>query len=143
MALNVMVVDDSSVMRSIIIKTLKLCGIDLGEIYQAANGVEGLKVLGENWIDVALIDINMPEMNGEELLEKIRENPETVDLKVIVISTESSETRIDNLIRMGASFIHKPFTPETIRQTILQSLGVLNEQGSSEGGIAEDSEYDF
>ncbi|HEX30388.1 TPA: response regulator, partial [Candidatus Poribacteria bacterium] len=66
MALNILVVDDSSVMRSIIIKTLHLCGLPLGEIYQAVNGLEGLQALEENWIDLALVDINMPVMDGEE-----------------------------------------------------------------------------
>ncbi len=127
MALNVLVVDDSSVMRAMIIKTLKLCNLSLGEIYQASNGQEGLILLENNWIDLALVDINMPVMTGEQMIEAIRENPDTTDLAIIVVSTESSETRIDNLLEKGVKFIHKPFTPEMLRETILETVGGLDE----------------
>lgn len=128
MSLNVLVVDDSSVMRSIIIKTLRLSGVSIEEIFQAKNGAEGLNVLEENWIDLALIDINMPIMNGEEMITKIRENPDTSDLSVIVVSTESSETRIENLLKKGVKFIHKPFTPEKLREIIVNTVGGFHEQ---------------
>jgi two-component system, chemotaxis family, chemotaxis protein CheY len=128
MALNVLVVDDSAVMRAMIIKTLQLSGVELGEVHQAGNGQNGLDILNENWIDLALIDINMPVMNGEQMIEKIRANPETRDLAIIVVSTESSETRIEMLLERGVQFIHKPFTPETLREKILDTIGGLNEQ---------------
>lgn len=142
MALNILVVDDSSVMRSIIIKTLKLSGVPLGEIYQAGNGVEGLKMLNENWVDIALVDINMPQMNGEQMIDKIRENPELEDLKIIVVSTESSETRIENLIEKGANFIHKPFTPESLGQTIINAIGGIDEQQTGTGTF-QSCDFDF
>src|SRR5437879_2822699 len=126
MALNILVVDDSAVMRSIVIKTLQLSGLTLGELYQATNGEEGLKVLGEHWVDLALVDINMPVMDGEEMIDRVRQNPETADLAIIVVSTESSETRIEALREKGAGFIHKPFTPEALQQTILQITGATD-----------------
>jgi len=128
MALNVLVVDDSIVMRTMIIKTLRLSGLPLGEIYEAGNGAEGLKILQENWIDLALVDINMPIMNGEEMIDRLKQNPDTEDVSVIVVSTESSETRIQMLIKKDARFIHKPFTPEILRQKIIEALGAINEQ---------------
>ncbi|HEX30052.1 TPA: response regulator, partial [Candidatus Poribacteria bacterium] len=67
MPLNILVVDDSSVMRSIISRTLILSGLPLGRIYQAANGKEGLQILDRTWVDLILVDINMPVMNGEEM----------------------------------------------------------------------------
>ena len=69
MSLNVLVVDDSAVMRAMIIKTLRLSGLPLGEVHEAANGQEGLGTLDEHWIDLVLVDINMPVMNGEEMIE--------------------------------------------------------------------------
>ena len=93
MALNVLVVDDSLVMRDMIKKTLRLSDLPLGDIYEASNGQEGLEVLENNWIDLALVDIHMPVMNGEEMLASIRENPEIEDLGVIVVSSESSQTK--------------------------------------------------
>ena len=62
------------------------------------------------------------------MIEQIRSNTETADLAVIVVSTESSETRIENLLGKGVQFIHKPFTPETLRETIVKTVGGLNEQ---------------
>jgi two-component system, chemotaxis family, chemotaxis protein CheY len=142
MALNILVVDDSSVMRSIIIKTLGLCSLPIGKIHQAGNGKQGLTILENNWIDVAMIDINMPEMNGEEMFNRICENPELQYLKVIIVSTESSETRIESLVSRGANFIHKPFTAESLRQTILTSIGGSDEQQTGDSSIA-GGKYDF
>ena len=123
MAVNVLVVDDSGVMRSMIVKTLRLSGLQLGEIYQAADGQEGLDALGENWIDLVIVDINMPVMNGEEMIDRMRENSEYNDTPVVVVSTEGSKTRVERLRDKGARFIHKPFTPEMIRDTVKDLLG--------------------
>jgi len=135
MAFNILVVDDSSVMRAIITKTLRLSQLPLGEIYEASNGQEALKVLEGNWIDLALVDINMSVMDGEEMIKRLRQNPATADLPVIIVSTEGSETRIGALVQKGAGFVHKPFTPESLRGVILKTLGGLNEQKTGEGTL--------
>jgi len=124
MSLNVLIVDDSAVMRSMVQKTLRMSGVELGEVLQAGNGQEALALLEKHWVDLALVDINMPVMNGEELIEHIRRRPETADLPVIVISTEGSETRIERLHQKGAAFVHKPFTPEMIEQIVQRVLEV-------------------
>lgn len=124
MALNVLIVDDSSVMRAMIRRTLNLCGIPVGDAIEAANGAEALQQLDSNWVDLAMIDINMPVMNGIELIDEIRKNPEIKDLPVIVVSTESSKTQIEILQQKGAHFVHKPFTPEELRQIIVDITGV-------------------
>jgi two-component system chemotaxis response regulator CheY len=136
MALNVLVVDDSAVMRAMIMKTLRLCGLTLNEIYEAGNGEEALGKLDHHWIDLMLLDINMPVMNGEEVLHCLRHNPETADLPVIVVSTEGSELRIAALRQYGAEFIHKPFTPETLRATIMRMTGVCDEQHMEDSSFA-------
>ena len=118
MALNVLVVDDSAVMRSMIIRTLEMAGVEIGEMLQASNGEEALKVLDEHWVDLALVDINMPVMNGEQLIEEVRRREAIADLPIIVVSTEGSQTRIERLQQKGARFIHKPFTPETISEIV-------------------------
>jgi two-component system, chemotaxis family, chemotaxis protein CheY len=123
MAVNVLVVDDSGVMRSMIVKTLRLSGLQIGDIQQAADGQEGLNALSEHWIDLVLVDINMPVMDGEEMIDRMRENSEYIDTPVVVISTEGSEVRVERLREKGALFIHKPFTPEKIRDTIKELLG--------------------
>lgn len=128
MALNVIVVDDSAVMRAMIIKTLRLSRLPVREIHQSSNGVEALAVLDEHWIDLALVDINMPEMNGEELIERVRANPATADLAIVVVSTEGSRTRIARLQAHGAGFVHKPFTPERLRAEIVRLTGAMNDE---------------
>jgi len=128
MAINILVVDDSAVMRAMVIKTLKLAGTPLGEIYQAANGREGLDVLGSHWVDLVFADINMPVMNGEEMIDKIRDDPAWKELPIVVISTEGSQTRIESLHNKGAEFVHKPFTAEIIRDVLENMLGINHAQ---------------
>jgi two-component system, chemotaxis family, chemotaxis protein CheY len=72
---NILIVDDSAVMRSMIRKTIELSGLPLGEIHQAADGREGLTALETNWIDLVIADINMPVMNGEEMIERMQAVP--------------------------------------------------------------------
>src|SRR5438876_1349806 len=86
-ALNVLVVDDSSVARSVILKSLRLAGFELGTLHEATNGVEGLEVLEKNWIDLAFVDINMPKMDGEEMIRRVRQNQVWQDLPIVVVST--------------------------------------------------------
>ncbi len=118
MSINVLVVDDSGVMRAMIIKSMKMSGLPLGDINQAGNGKEGLDSLDQNWIDLVVVDINMPIMNGEEMIDAMKQNPETENIPIVVISTEGSQARLERLKQKGAAFIHKPFTPETIRDTV-------------------------
>ncbi len=124
MSLNVLVVDDSSVMRAMIIKTIRMSGLDLGDVYQAANGKEGLDAARDNWVDLVIADINMPIMNGEDMIDAMQADPEIDDIPTIVISTEGSETRIERLQEKGVTFIHKPFTPEIIKDSILSLTGI-------------------
>ena len=124
MAINVLIVDDSGVMRSMILKTLRMSGVPLGDIHQAGNGREGLDILDAQWIDLAVVDINMPVMNGEEMIDRMHEDPEMKEIPVIVVSTEGSKARIERLEHKGVAFIHKPFTAEIVRDTINSILGL-------------------
>ena len=123
MALNILVVDDSAVMRAMIIKTLRLSGIPLGETFQAANGAEGLQALESNWVDLVLVDLNMPVMDGETMIKCMQQTPATKDIPIIVVSTESSQSRIDLLEKITSGFVQKPFTPETLRDIITAATG--------------------
>ena len=124
MAINILIVDDSGVMRSMILKTLHMTQVPLGDVHQAENGQKGLDLLDQQWVDLAIVDINMPVMNGEEMIDRMKENPEMKDIPVIVISTEGSKTRIERLEHKGAVFISKPFSAETVRNTINDILGL-------------------
>ncbi len=127
MSIDILIVDDSAVMRAMIKKALRMAGLELGEVHQAGNGAEGLEALAQHSVDLAMIDINMPVMGGEEMIERLRENPELSKLPLIVVSTEASETRIAHLEETGVRFIHKPFTPEQVREVVESVIG-----GSSE-----------
>lgn len=136
MSINVLVVDDSGVMRAMILKSMRMSGLSLGDVYQASNGEDGLSLLNQHWIDLVIADINMPIMNGEEMIDRMKENPETEDIPIVVISTEGSKARLERLTKKGAAFIHKPFTPEKIRDTIKD---ILKLEDSSD----EESDFKF
>lgn len=125
MALNLLIVDDSAVMRAMILKTMRMSGIEPAEVHEAGNGRDGLAVLKDNWIDLVVLDINMPVMNGEEMLDHMQMDAEMKNIPVVVISTEGSQTRIERLQHKGARFIRKPFSAETIRDTVKDMLGEL------------------
>lgn len=122
MAINILIVDDSSVMRAMIQKALQLSGLEIGVIHQASNGQEGLEVLGRHWIDVIVADLNMPIMSGEEMIEQMPSRPDLQAIPAIVISTAGSQTRIERLPRKGLRFISKPFSPEMIRDAVKDVL---------------------
>lgn len=128
MALNVLVVDDSSVMRKMIIRTLKLSGLPIGQVHEAGNGQEGLEQMDRHWIDLALVDLNMPVMTGEEMIDRLRENHVTADVPVVVVSTDGSETRLARIRPKVAGFVHKPFTPEQLGAAITEVVGVLGNE---------------
>ena len=126
MSLNILIVDDSAVMRALIRKTIGLCGLPLGEVHQAANGLDGIRVIEQHRIDLVLVDINMPVMSGMEMVELLRSKPETKNLPVLVVSTDGSESRVEMILSQGAGFVHKPFTPEILRDKILQTTGATH-----------------
>lgn len=125
MPFNILIVDDSSPMRAVIKKVIKASGFDIGEFHEAGSGKEALQVLDDRWLDVVLSDYNMPEMNGLEMLQKMKQNEMMKDIPVIMITTEGSYERVDEFMKTGANaYIKKPFTPEQIRTQLQQLLGV-------------------
>lgn len=124
MAFNILIVDDSPVMRKVIAKTVTLSGVDIGDILEAGNGYEGLEQAKNNWIDLILSDINMPEMNGLEFIKELKNDEVMKSIPVIVISTEGRDTVVQQALTLGAvDYITKPFQPEEIGQDILKILG--------------------
>lgn len=127
MSLEILVVDDSKTIRGVIVKTLRLSGLDIGNVSEAANGAEALEVLRDKWVDLVLTDLNMPVMTGLELVAAMAEDDLLESIPVIVVSTDGSQTRIDELKEKGIrAYIRKPFTPELIAQKIAEVLGVTN-----------------
>lgn len=124
MAYNVLIVDDSSIVRKVLIKTFGLTQVEVNSFYQAGNGKEGLEILDSNWIDVVFLDINMPVMNGMEFMRRLRENPKYDETPVVVVSTEGSKERIEELQKADIkAFLRKPVTPEGLAEVISNVLG--------------------
>ncbi len=125
MALNILIVDDSSLTRKAIKRIIDMLSLDVGQILEAGNGMEALKILSETKVDLVLADLNMPEMGGIEMIYHMRGNEAIKDIPVVVVSTESSTTRIEGLLANGAkAYLHKPFTPEEVKEVITQTVGV-------------------
>ena len=125
MAYNVLIVDDSATTRAIITRTLKIIpGIELNEVFQAANGQEALETLDQNWVDIVFVDINMPVMDGVAMVEQMAKRQDMTKVPVVIISTEGSQTRMEELLRMGVrAYVRKPFTIEEVGQVIHEILG--------------------
>lgn len=122
--LSLLVVDDSPVMRSFIRRVLALSGIPEHEVAEAGDGEAALRLLEQRPVDVVLSDINMPRMNGTELIRSMRESPALRDIPVIVVSTDSTEQRIGSMRAYGArGYLSKPFQPEALRAEIERALG--------------------
>jgi two-component system chemotaxis response regulator CheY len=106
-------------------RTLAMSGLDIGEVYEAANGIEALAQMYQHPISVILLDINMPVMNGVKLLKRMHDDRRLRDIPVIVASTEGSETRIGELMAAGAQgYVRKPFRPEQLRDILARVIGV-------------------
>jgi two-component system, chemotaxis family, chemotaxis protein CheY len=123
MALNIMIVDDSPVMRAFIRKVVGLTGLDVGEYCEAGDGEDALKLLGEHWVDLVLTDINMPNMNGEEFVRRMESDDLMRSIPVIVVSTDSSHSRVQQMLALGAKgYVSKPFLPEALRDEVEKTL---------------------
>jgi two-component system chemotaxis response regulator CheY len=128
MSVSVLVVDDSATVRTIIEKTLRMTNVPLKEFYTAANGQEALDVLMNNWVDLVLTDINMPVMTGIELIERMSTEESLKGIPIVVVSTEGSATRYEELKAKGVrAYIRKPFTPEKFREVFTELLGAGDE----------------
>ena len=127
MSHHILIVDDSILMRTALKRTIDMVGIETASISEASNGIEALEVLDSNPVDLILTDLNMPEMNGVELIHCLKEKSEYANIPIIVITTESSTIRIEDLLAEGIQdYLHKPFTPEEFREIITRSLGICS-----------------
>lgn len=119
MSKSLLIVDDSATMRKIIMRSVRMSGLQFDSTEEAGNGVEALEKLKASPVDIILCDVNMPEMNGTELVKKVREMDSCRDTKIVMVSTESSQEFIDNLLAEGANdYITKPFTPDKFREKL-------------------------
>jgi CheY-like chemotaxis protein len=123
MPYNLLIVDDSVTTRAIIKKVLGMTELELGTVEEAANGQEGLDRLRASWVDLVLVDLNMPVMNGTQMIAAMAADPVLRSLPVVVISSEGNRTVLDSLSEQGVlEVIRKPFEPALLRRVIEQAL---------------------
>jgi len=119
MPLDLLIVDDSVAVRKVLQRLVRQAGLPVGEVWEAADGEEALKTLEANSVDLLLTDINMPKMNGLDLLRHLKSDPRLKQIPVIIISTESGQSTVMEAVELGAAgFIRKPFTSDQIRDKL-------------------------
>jgi two-component system, chemotaxis family, chemotaxis protein CheY len=119
MAYNVLIVDDSQTMRQVIRKTVMLSGFDVGEFWEAEDGQEALETLQEHFIDLILTDLNMPRMNGLDLLRHLAKDELYQKIPVVLVTIEGTEQAIAEARALGIrEYVHKPFYPEIMRDVL-------------------------
>lgn len=124
MSYSVLIVDDSIVVRKVLTKTFGMTDIPISNIFQAENGQVGLDILKSNSVDIIFLDINMPVMNGMQFMEELTNIPDLKSTPVIVVSTEGSKDRKEELLNYGVkAYLRKPVTPEDLVNTINSVLG--------------------
>jgi two-component system chemotaxis response regulator CheY len=123
MSIRALIVDDSSVMRKIVERSLRQAGIEMSDVFQAGNGAEAMAVLQENKVDLILCDINMPVMDGLEFIKQLPNIPNAAGVPVVMITTEGSEAHVVEALSCGAKgYIRKPFTPEQVKEHVMPVL---------------------
>ena len=125
---NILIVDDSTLTRKALHRIIEMIDLDVDQVTEACNGREALEIIKGGGVDLVLADLNMPEMGGIEMIDQMNADDSIPEIPVIVISTESSTTRIEGLLANGAkNYLHKPFTPEQVKAVIEETLGVAQE----------------
>jgi two-component system chemotaxis response regulator CheY len=123
MSLKALIVDDSSVMRKIVERSLRQAGLELSQVFEAGNGAEALAVLQASTVDLILCDINMPVMDGLEFIKQLAGVDNAKGVPVIMITTEGSEAHVVQALSCGArGYIRKPFTPEQVKTQVIPAL---------------------
>jgi two-component system chemotaxis response regulator CheY len=121
---RVLIIDDSSVMRKIVERSLRQAGLELEKVVEAANGAEALAALQDNVVDLILCDINMPVMDGLEFVRQVATVKSAKGVPIVMITTEGSESRVVAALSAGArGYIRKPFTPDQVKEHVLSLLG--------------------
>lgn len=116
---TILVIDDSAMMRKVVLRTLKMAGMEFDTVLEAGDGLEALAVLKENKVQLIMCDINMPNMTGLELLEELKKTDLAQGAPIVMVTTEASEPQVRQAIMSGArGYIRKPFTVDHIKNNV-------------------------
>ena len=120
---DVLIVDDSAAIRKILQRVLRQTGMAIKTIHEAGDGQEALTLLSANRIDLILTDINMPKMDGLQLLASLKASADWRNIPVVMITTEGGETKVAEAVKLGAAgYVRKPFTADQIKEKL---VGIL------------------
>ncbi len=119
MPVDVLIVDDSAAIRKILQRVLRQAEIPLGQVHEAGDGLEALEKLRTEKVTLVLADINMPKMDGLQLLTQIKASAEWKHLPVIMVTTEGNQSKVLEAVQLGAAgYVRKPFTADQIQHTL-------------------------
>lgn len=133
---KIMVVDDSSTSRMFVKRCLQTVLADKGDIeyMEAGHGKEALAKLKESPADLALIDLNMPVMDGATLLRWMKSSPKLTLIPVVVVTSVDSPANRDELMKLGASHVlAKPISPSKLMPVIHEIFEIKPDDGFGDG----------
>jgi two-component system chemotaxis response regulator CheY len=120
---NLLIVDDSTAIRKILLRVLSQTGLPLGQVLEAGDGKEALKMMEGHDVSLVLSDINMPNMDGIELLRTLRGSAQWHNMPVVMITTEGSQAKVQEAAALGAtSYVRKPFSADLLRDKLASLL---------------------
>jgi two-component system chemotaxis response regulator CheY len=120
---DVLIVDDSAAIRKILQRVLRQTGMAIRTIHEAGDGLEALELLKGHTVHLVLTDINMPKMDGLQLLGAMKAASEWQAIPVVMITTEGGEAKVGEAVRLGAAgYVRKPFTADQIKEKL---VGIL------------------
>ncbi|KIH77365.1 chemotaxis protein CheY [Geoalkalibacter ferrihydriticus DSM 17813] len=121
MSKKILITEDSPTMRAMICATLEALGEF--DIFEAPNGFEALRMLPREKFDLVITDINMPDINGLELVSFIKRNDQYKAIPLVIVSTEGSERDREKGLKLGAdAYLVKPFSPEELQKLVKKYL---------------------
>ncbi len=119
MALDVMIVDDSAAIRKILHRVLVQAEVPLGQVHEACDGKDALEKLKSAKVGLILSDINMPNMDGIELLNRLKTDENFKSVPIVMVTTEGSQAKVLQALELGAAgYVRKPFTAEQIQEKL-------------------------
>jgi CheY-like chemotaxis protein len=128
MGYSVLAVDDSSTVRAVIAKALRVSGVEVSRFGEASSGDEALRLLREEGYDLVFCDLNMPGMTGFELVEALRRDGRLASVAVVIVSSIGSSAALEDLKSKGVrACLKKPLRPEILRRVVDQVMGVTDE----------------
>src|SRR5260221_3651277 len=119
MAVDIMIVDDSAAIRKILQRMLVQAGFAIGKVVEACDGLEALERMQTESVNLILSDVNMPNMDGIELLSALKSKPAFKNVPFVLITTEGGEAKVMEAVQLGAAgYVRKPFTADQIKERL-------------------------